>query len=98
MKTKLAVIATAIAIALVPLGANALGKNEKGCLVGGVAGGVAGHFLGDHALVGAAGGCAVGAVVANEKDKRQQAANKRYRAKVARHSPRNYPRDTRTTY
>lgn len=87
MKSKLATCAMAIALAAAPFGAHALGKNEKGCLVGGAAGGVGGHFLGDHALLGAAAGCAVGTVVANEKDKKQQAA-KKHDANVARNNSR----------
>jgi hypothetical protein len=87
MKSKLAIGAMAIALAAVPFGASALGKNEKGCLVGGAAGGVGGHLLGDHAVLGAAAGCAVGAVVANDRDKKQQAARKR-EAKVARNNRR----------
>jgi hypothetical protein len=67
-------------VAALPLTASAIGKNEKGCLVGGAVGGVGGHLLGDHALLGAAAGCGVGAVVAdhnkrknNNNDNRTQA-------------------------
>jgi hypothetical protein len=89
MNSKLAIGAIAIALAAVPFGAQALGKNEKGCLVGGAAGGIGGHLMGDHAVLGAAAGCAVGAVVANERDKKQQAA-KRHDSKVARNYNRDY--------
>ena len=97
MKSKLALCVTAIALAAVPAGAYALGKNEKGCLAGGAIGGLAGHFLGsgNHTAVGAVGGCAVGAVVANErknKDARARAENDRRRA--AQYTPRE-PRNTR---
>jgi hypothetical protein len=100
MKSKLAIAALGVAVAAAPLTAGALGKNEKGCLVGGAAGGVGGKLLGDHAVVGALGGCAVGTLVANDKDKKQQAAKRRdqqRRPKVAhneraREEPREEPR------
>ena len=95
MKSKLAICATAIALAAASFGANALGKNEKGCLVGGAAGGVGGHLMGDHALLGAAAGCAVGTVVAHEKDKKEQAAKKR-NANVVKNS-RPYRREPSVT-
>lgn len=90
MRTSLATCAIAIALAAAPLSAHALGKNEKGCLAGGAIGGLGGHFLGsgNHALLGAAAGCAVGTVVAKkraEKDSRAQAAE---RSKHARYTPR----------
>ena len=34
------------------------GAQAKGCLTGAAAGGVGGHFLGHHAMLGAAAGCA----------------------------------------
>ncbi len=53
-------IAATAALALTAGAADA-----RGCLKGAVVGGVAGHFAGHHALVGAAGGCAVGHHLAN---------------------------------
>ncbi|POR47462.1 hypothetical protein B0G62_11853 [Paraburkholderia eburnea] len=41
----------------------------EGCLKGAAAGGVVGHVAGHHAVVGAAGGCAIGHHEAKKKDK-----------------------------
>jgi NADPH:quinone reductase-like Zn-dependent oxidoreductase len=87
MKSKMAACAIAMALA-VPMGAHALGKNEKGCLVGGAAGGVGGKLLGDHPVLGAAAGCAVGTVVAKKRAQKEQHASKHAPAKVARDHPR----------
>src|SRR5438876_1238178 len=58
MNTMLIRFAVAAAIAAAPMGAHALGTHEKGCLVGGAVGGVAGHSLGSggntNTLLGAA--------------------------------------------
>lgn len=83
MRTLLIAGAIALIAAFTTPQAHALGKKDKGCLVGGAAGGVGGHLLGDHAVLGAVGGCAVGAVVADKNDKKQQAEKKR-REQVAR--------------
>jgi hypothetical protein len=40
MKAKTPVFVAAALLALAPVGASAIGKNEKGCLVGGAVGGV----------------------------------------------------------
>jgi len=46
---------------------------NAGCLGGAAVGGVAGHFVGNgHAVLGAAGGCAVGHYMAQRKDRRNQ--------------------------
>jgi len=87
MKARIAVWAVAAAVALLAQDAHALGKKEKGCLVGGAAGGVGGAVIADHALLGAAAGCAVGTIVADKRDQKQQ-AEKRHREKVARHERR----------
>lgn len=49
--------------------------HAEGCLKGAAVGGVAGHFLGKHAVLGAIGGCAVGHHMAAKKEKeaKQQA-------------------------
>ena len=67
---------TAGAVAILvgtPLSVIAIGKNEKGCLAGGAIGGIAGHLIGNggtSTVLGAAGGCAVGTLVQqNKKDK-----------------------------
>jgi len=77
MKAKATTFVVAALLAALPLGASAIGKNEKGCLVGGAVGGVGGHFLGDHALLGAAAGCGVGALVANDQKKKEGEAKRR---------------------
>ena len=92
--------AVSAALALAPLGAHALGTNEKGCLVGGAAGGVAGHTLGsgDHTLLGAAIGCGAGVLVNKERVKRIDAkerekkyAARKQRERVAQHDRRDLP-------
>src|SRR5205085_11607487 len=85
MKARIVAVALAAAAGLTFAAqeAQALGKKEKGCLVGGAAGGVGGKVLGDHALLGAAAGCAVGTIVADDRDQKQQAEKKR-NAKAAR--------------
>ena len=62
----------AAALAAAPLAANALGTNEKGCLVGGAAGGVVGHNVGsgNNTLLGAALGCGAGVLVNKERVKK----------------------------
>jgi uncharacterized protein YcfJ len=84
----------AMALAAAPFYSHALGKNEKGCLVGGAAGGLAGHLIGSgstkNTVIGAAGGCAVGTVVAKNKAKKDDAARaderKRYAHDTSRDS------------
>jgi hypothetical protein len=62
MKTILTIAAAAIiAVATIPGPAQA-----KGCLKGAMVGGVAGHFVGHHGLLGAGAGCLVGRHYANK--------------------------------
>ena len=100
MNAKLIRFAVAAAIAAVPMGAHAIGNNEKGCLVGGAVGGIAGHSLGSgsnqNTLLGAAAGCAVGVVVNKERVKKID-AEKRQKQKVARKSYRQDPRDVQAS-
>ena len=81
MKSILAIGAIALALAAAPLTAEAIGKNEKGCLAGGAIGGVGGAVLGsgDHALLGAVAGCAVGAVERKHKETRAEARDRESR-------------------
>ena len=90
MKTTM-IVAVAAALAAAPLGASALGNNEKGCLVGGAAGGLLGHATGgNHTLLGGAIGCGAGILINKqrvkkndeEKARREAAERKRH---VARH-------------
>jgi outer membrane lipoprotein SlyB len=73
MNSRIIHFAVVAAIAAVPMGAHALGNNEKGCLVGGAVGGVAGQAIkGDSksTLLGAAAGCGVGYLVNKERVKK----------------------------
>jgi hypothetical protein len=94
MRANWTTLIAGIALAGAPLAGHALGKNEKGCLVGGAAGGVGGKLLGDHPILGAAAGCAVGTYVARDRDlkkreeeKRAQERKDKYRASHARATP-----------
>lgn len=57
------------------LAAFSTGANAKGCLKGAAAGGIAGHFVHHHGLLGAAAGCAIGH--AHAKHKGEQVAHNR---------------------
>ena len=46
----------------------------KGCIKGAVVGGVAGHFMHRHTLLGAAAGCIIGHHLAHKKEQEQKAA------------------------
>lgn len=72
MKTILTVaVAAIIAAATVPGPANA-----AGCLKGAAVGGVAGHFIGHHGLIGAGAGCLIGRHNANKRAAQQQQYNR----------------------
>jgi hypothetical protein len=64
MKAQLALVSLFAALAVVSAPASA-----KGCLKGAAVGGVGGHFVGHHGLLGAGIGCAVGMHRANKADK-----------------------------
>jgi hypothetical protein len=55
MKSILACLVVALAIANTPVAANA-----KGCIKGAIVGGIAGHYARHHGLIGAAAGCVIG--------------------------------------
>ena len=102
MKAKIVTLAVALAAVVAAQDAYGLGKKEKGCLVGGAAGGIGGAVLADHGLLGAAAGCAVGTIVADQRDQKQQAEKKR-NEQQARHEYRERRReqvvhDERRTY
>lgn len=67
IKTQVAVLSMFAALAMVAAPAQA-----KGCLKGAAVGGVGGHFVGHHGVIGAAVGCAVGRHRANKKDAEAQ--------------------------
>ena len=75
-------------LAAAQFGAYALGTNEKGCLVGGAAGGVAGNVVGsgNHTLLGAAIGCGAGVLINKERVKKIDA--KEQEKKVAQRKQR----------
>ncbi|HST01928.1 MAG TPA: glycine zipper 2TM domain-containing protein [Usitatibacter sp.] len=72
MNARIITLMAAAAIAVAPLGASALGTNEKGCLVGGAAGGVIGHTVkGNDTLLGAAIGCGAGVLINKQRVKKE---------------------------
>lgn len=90
----------AAALAALPLASHALGTNEKGCLVGGAAGGVVGHNVGsgNNTLLGAAIGCGAGVLINKERVKRIDAkerdrkyAERKKRERVAQRDYRDLP-------
>ena len=96
----------AAAIAAAPIAANALGTNEKGCLVGGAAGGVVGHNVGsgNNTLLGAAIGCGAGVLINKKrvekidakKDEQRKYAERKKRERIAQHeAPREYTQPLR---
>jgi hypothetical protein len=79
IKTLMLISAIAIVLAF-----NAAPVQAAGCLRGAAVGGVAGHFMGHHALLGAGAGCLVGHHEANraardeaERNQREDAAQER---------------------
>ena len=67
---KLATVAAALTLASALWIAPA---EAKGCLKGALVGGVCSLYAGQHSVMGAIGGCAVGHHMANEKAKQQAA-------------------------
>lgn len=89
MKARLITLAVATAIATAPLGAAALGTNEKGCLVGGAAGGVIGHATsGNNTLLGAAVGCGAGVLINKHRVKKEDEQARRNAAENRRQARR----------
>jgi len=85
MKARVISIAAAAAIAVAPLGASALGTNEKGCLVGGAAGGIVGHTVsGNNTLLGAAIGCGAGVLINKQRVKKEDEQARRNEAENRR--------------
>jgi hypothetical protein len=85
MDKRIVSLAAAIALAAAPLASHALGTNEKGCLVGGAAGGLVGHTVsGNNTLLGAAIGCGAGVLINKERVKKKDAeAEKKKQQQVA---------------
>jgi len=89
MKARLITLAVATAIVTAPLGASALGTNEKGCLVGGAAGGVIGHTVkGNDTLLGAAIGCGAGVLINKQRVKKEDEQARRHEAENRRQARR----------
>ncbi len=65
MKTLAAGLAVIAALSIAPL----QGAQAKGCIEGAFVGGIAGHYLHHHAVLGAIAGCAVGHHLAHEHDR-----------------------------
>jgi uncharacterized protein YcfJ len=61
---------------LLPIGS----ANAAGCLKGAVVGGVAGHYVGHHGLLGAGVGCLIGRHRANRVSREQSMQDQRYNA------------------
>ena len=95
MKSRIIILAVAAGVAIAAQDAHGIGTKEKGCLVGGAAGGVGGHLLGNHALLGAAAGCAVGTVVQDHRQKKDDEAKKQHDEQVRKeaHRRNHAPRD-----
>lgn len=64
------ILAVSLCMALAGL---STGAQAKGCLKGAAVGGVGGHFLGHHGVLGAAAGCAVGHLHAKHKAQNEEA-------------------------
>src|SRR5215207_5634767 len=67
-------IAVATAIGLTALSFSAPPANAAGCLKGAILGGLAGHYAGDHAWLGAGAGCLIGRQWANRSARQPQTA------------------------
>jgi uncharacterized protein YcfJ len=52
--------------------------DAAGCLKGAVVGGIAGHYVGHHGLVGAGAGCLIGRHAENRRAREQVQQNPRY--------------------
>jgi outer membrane lipoprotein SlyB len=58
----------------------------KGCIKGAVVGGVAGHFMHRHTLLGAAAGCVIGHHMAHKKEQEQKAAAEKAKQQQPQHA------------
>jgi outer membrane lipoprotein SlyB len=95
MKRAFTHLAIAAALAAAPLGAQALGTNEKGCLVGGAAGGVVGHNVGsgNNTLLGAAIGCGAGVLINKKRVEKIDAKAREKKYAERKHRERVVQRD-----
>jgi len=69
------IVPIALAVSLMSGAAEA-----KGCLKGAVVGGVAGHFMHRHTVLGAVAGCVIGHHMAVTKERQEKAQQKQQQA------------------
>lgn len=62
-----------VAVSLMLTFASAGAFAKPSCLKGAVVGGVGGHFVGNHPLLGAAAGCAIGHHMSKKQERQQRA-------------------------
>lgn len=62
-----------VAVSLMLTFASAGAFAKPSCLKGAVVGGVGGHFIGKHPIIGAAAGCAIGHHMSKKQERQQQA-------------------------
>jgi uncharacterized protein YcfJ len=70
------VIAAGLLVGLAGIAATP--ADAAGCLKGAVVGGVAGHYVGHHGVLGAGAGCLIGRHEANKHAREQAQPNQRY--------------------
>jgi hypothetical protein len=78
MKKSMMLVAAAAIMATVGLSSAAAPADAAGCVKGAVVGGVAGHVLGGHGLLGAGVGCAIGHHEANRHQRDRGHDNRAY--------------------
>jgi hypothetical protein len=77
MKAK--ILAVSLMLSLASAGAMA----KPSCAKGAVVGGVGGHFLGHHPIIGAAAGCAVGHHMSKKQERQEREAQARANQQAA---------------
>jgi Spy/CpxP family protein refolding chaperone len=71
---KAMIIPAAFAVAVSAVALNPTTASAKGCIKGAIIGGVAGHFVGHHGLLGAGAGCVIGHHEATKHARQQERA------------------------
>ena len=69
---KAILLPAAFAVAVTGLALSSTPAPAKGCLKGAVIGGAAGHFAGQHGLLGAGAGCIIGHHEANKRARERE--------------------------
>ena len=81
----------AFAVAVTGVALSSTPAPAKGCLKGAVIGGVAGHYVGHHGLLGAGAGCIIGHHEANKRAReRERAYQEGYGSSVPPYDHRSY--------